>query len=136
MDLLRANVELNGLGGKCRVSELDWETCEDAVSALGQGGKPPDAIVCADVLYTRRLSAAFGAVVRRLLERGTRACFMAHELREESPACFEELRRAGIVYGKLPDDCLHPDWNSGDIGTRFCCFLALSLFALPLLALT
>ena len=119
--LIQHNISLNHLNHICNALELDWDTTPDSDLDELMHSEPFDVVLCSDVLYKLALTRSLARVLRKVMQHpnGPRAAFMAHELRPESPRCFQELKAHGIVYGRLPQSACDPQWRADDISIFF-----------------
>jgi len=119
--LIKHNISLNNLNHICNALELDWDTTPDSDLDELMHSEPFDVVLCSDVLYKLALTRSLARVLHKVMQHpnGPRAAFMAHELRPESPRCFQELKAHGIVYGRLPQSACDPQWRADDISIFF-----------------
>ncbi|EKX54137.1 hypothetical protein GUITHDRAFT_132535 [Guillardia theta CCMP2712] len=80
LEVIRANIQLNGLDGKCVECKLDWSN-DEHFDAFGRGSDV-SIIVGSDLLYSSHMAKLLHSAVRRLFEVLPHAVFiMSHKKR-------------------------------------------------------
>eukprot|EP00850_Spirogloea_muscicola_P017741 SM000155S01670 [mRNA] locus=s155:308468:309583:+ [translate_table: standard] len=106
---LERNVAINELGALARTAPLEWGG--DCSSLL----PPVDYILASDVLYDVEAVPSLCRTIRDLSDGRTRL-LLAYELRWQTTECFQVMYAHGLRWSKVPNEELHPQWRSEDIG--------------------
>eukprot|EP01018_Ginkgo_biloba_P037218 Gb_01624 [translate_table: standard] len=106
---LQKNVDENELGEIVKVKALIWgEDCSDL-------SPPVDFILMSDLLYDVNAMPALCRTLKDLSDDHTQI-LLAYELRFGTTECFKAIREEGFKWARVPQEDLHPDWKSEDIG--------------------
>lgn len=106
---LQRNVDENGLQQRATVKALMWG---DDCSSLSP---PVDFILMSDLLYDVKAMPALCKTLNQLAD-GRTQILLAYELRYGTTECFKAVLEAGFRWSKVPQEELHPQWQSEDIG--------------------
>lgn len=106
---LQRNVDENGLQQRTTVKSLMWG---DDCSPLSP---PVDFVFMSDLLYDVKAMPALCKTLNHLAD-GRTQILLAYELRYGTTECFKALLEEGFRWTKVPQEELHPQWQSEDIG--------------------
>mmetsp|Transcript_38211 Transcript_38211/g.107992 ORF Transcript_38211/g.107992 Transcript_38211/m.107992 type:complete len:209 (-) Transcript_38211:238-864(-) len=107
---LQENIKENRLQGSVKAAAYIWgEPIEELETPQ------VDWIVASDVIYAHDAVEPLLQALLMLSSEPTRI-LIAYELRAGSEGWIKTMASGGIVFKKLPNRDLHPDWQADDIG--------------------
>lgn len=106
---LQRNVTANNLETRVTVEELEWGNDCSHLSP------PLDIVLMSDLLYDPKSMPALCKTLLDLSDSHTEI-LLAYELRAGTTECFQEFRKTGLLWSKVSNSDLHPEWRSEDIG--------------------
>ncbi|KAL2621506.1 hypothetical protein R1flu_001711 [Riccia fluitans] len=106
---LERNIIENRLSDRVSVQELEWGQSVDHLLP------PVDYVLMSDLLYNVDSMPALVKTVTELSDKNTQL-LLSYELRPGTTECFQEFKKHGFLWYKVPNEQLHPSWTSEDIG--------------------